>query len=74
MTENSIALCDHCTDEYLLPMLDEYRKLHHIKAVLAKGYKEKKAVDAVALEKDTRVVLDFLVNVVDSVQLVPPGI
>lgn len=71
MTENLIALCDHCSDAYLAdPTPEEYKKLHDIKAVLAKCYKAKEAVDAVELEEDIRVVLDALANVDDSVQLV----
>lgn len=45
--------------------------MHDIKAVLAKSYMAKEAVDAVELEEDIRVVLDVLANVDDSVQLVP---
>ncbi len=71
-TENLIALCDHCAEDYLTdPTAEEYQKIHDLKAVLARNYKAKESVNAIDLEEDIRVVLDALANVDDSVKLVP---
>lgn len=71
-TENLIALCDRCAEDYLTdPTGEEYQKIHDFKVVLARNYKAKESVNAVDLEEDIRIVLDALSNVDDSVQLVP---
>lgn len=71
-TDNLIALCDHCAEDYLSdPTAEEYQRIYDLKRVLARNYKAKESVNAVDLEEDIRIVLDALFNVDDSVQLVP---
>ncbi len=71
-TDNLIALCDHCAEDYLSdPTVEEYQRIYGLKRVLARNYKAKESVNAVDLEEDIRIVLDALANVDDSVQLVP---
>ena len=71
-TDNLIALCDHCAEDYLSdPTAEEYQRIYGLKKVLARNYKAKESVNAVDLEEDIRIVLDVLANVDDSVQLVP---
>lgn len=71
-TDNLIALCDHCAEDYLSdPTTEEYQRIYDLKQVLARNYKAKEAVNAVDLEEDIRIVLDALANVDNLVQLVP---
>lgn len=70
-TDNLIALCDHCAEDYRSdPTAEEYQRIYDLKGVLARNYKAKESVNAVDLEVDIRIVLDALANVDDSVQLV----
>ena len=71
-TDNLIALCDHCAEDYLSdPTVEEYKGIYELKRGLARNYKAKESVNEVDLEEDIRIVLDALTNVDDSVQLVP---
>ncbi len=70
-SDNLIALCDHCSSDYLSdPTAEDYKKLRKIKTVLARNYRAKEAVDAVELEEYIRVVLDALAKVDASTPLV----
>lgn len=71
-TDNLVALCDHCAEDYLSdPTEEEYQRIYDLKRLLTRNYKAKESVNTVDLEEDIRIVLDALANVDDSVQLVP---
>ena len=71
-TDNLIALCDNCSEDYLSdPIAEDYQSIYDLKKILARNCKDKESVNAVDLEEDIRIVFDALANVDDSVQLVP---
>ena len=71
-TDNQIALCDHCAEDYLSdPTEEENQRIYDLKRLLARNYKAKESVNAVDQEEDIRIVLDSLANGDDLVQLVP---
>lgn len=68
---NLIALDEDCSDRYLLsPTVEEYKKLREIKEEISRNFAAKAAVNSLQLEDDIRTVLDALIQMRDTSQLV----
>ena len=62
--DNLIALCERCSEEYLLaPTIDEYKKIHETKSMISRNYKARISANNVELEENIRVVLNALINI-----------
>lgn len=66
-TDNFIALCDQCSEQYLIDSTpEEYGQLTQLKKGLVRNYKASSELGNLALEDEIRTVVSALGNIVDG--------